>query len=89
MNNATLHQIVYEDLDRIYYKISVNDIIKGADVKIEQNKAQYSLDIQTTKISALSLGNVGKVEILIGKDILLENQLLEKAAAIKNLNTHH
>ena len=32
--------------------------------KIEQNKAQYHLDRQTTKISALSSGNVHKYEFL-------------------------
>ena len=34
--------------------------MKTIDNKIKQNKAQYRLDRQKTKISALSLGNVGK-----------------------------
>ena len=37
--------------------------------KIEQNKAQYNLDRQTVKISALSSGNVRKYEFLTGKDV--------------------
>ena len=33
-----------------------------------KTKAQYNLDIQTAKISALSSGNVSKYEFLTGKD---------------------
>ena len=40
---------------------------------------------QTTKISALSSGNVGKCEFLTGEDILPEKELLQKAATIKRL----
>ena len=32
-----------------YFKITVNEKIKAVDNKIEQNKAQYNLDKQTTK----------------------------------------
>ena len=35
-------------------------------------KTQYDLDRQTTKISALSLGNVSKYEFLSDKDVLPE-----------------
>ena len=35
--------------------------------KIEQNKAQYDLDRQTAKISALSSGNVSKYDVLVNK----------------------
>ena len=51
--------------------------------RIEQSKAQYNLDRQTAKISAISSGNVSKHEFLTGQDLLLEKYLLEKAAAIK------
>ena len=44
--------------------------------KIKQNIAQYDLGRQTAKILALSSGKVGK-------DVLPEKGLLEKAAAIK------
>ena len=50
---------------------------------MEQNKAQYNLDKQTAKISALSSGNVSKYEFLTGKDVLPEKELVEKAAALK------
>ena len=40
--------------------MSSNEKFKTIDNKIEQNKAQYDLDRETAKISALSSGNVGK-----------------------------
>ena len=46
------------------------------------NNRQYDLDRQTTTISALSSGNVGKYEFLTSKDVLPENRLLEKAPKI-------
>ena len=63
--------------------MSVSEKSKAINNKIEQNKAQYNLDKQTAKISALSSGNVIKYEFLTGKDVLQENNLLEKAAATK------
>ena len=44
--------------------------IKAVNNKIEQNKAQYNLERQTSKISALLSGNVGKYGFLTGKGIL-------------------
>ena len=57
--------------------------MKAINNKIQQNKAQYNLDRQTAKISALSSGNVSKYEFLTDKDVLAEKDLLEKAAALK------
>ena len=51
--------------------------------KIEQNKAQYDLDRETAKISTISSGNVSLYEFLIGKDVLPENNMLEKAVTMK------
>ena len=51
--------------------------------KIERNKAQYDLDRQAVKISALSLGNFSKYEFLTGKDVLPKKYLLEKPATMK------
>ena len=73
------HQIIHDDLGRTYYKISINEKIKTINNKIEQNKAQYNLDRQTAKISALSSGNVSKP----GKDVLPKKDLLGKAATMK------
>ena len=60
-------------------KMSISEKIKTIDNKIEKDKAQYDLDIQTDKISALSSGNVSKYEFLPGKDVLTEKYLLGKA----------
>ena len=63
--------------------MTVSEKIKTINNKIEQNKAQYDLDRQTAKISDLSLENVSKYEFLTRKDVLPENELLEKAVGIK------
>ena len=57
--------------------------MKAINNKIKQNKAQYDLDRQTAKSSALSSGNVSKHEFPTSKDVLLEKDLLEKAATLK------
>ena len=63
--------------------MSISEKIKAINNKIEQNKAQYDLDRQTAKISALSSGNVIKYKFLAGKDVLPEKDLKEKVAALK------
>ena len=40
--------------------MSISEKMKAINKKIEQNKAQYGLDRQTSKISALSSGIVSK-----------------------------
>ena len=50
---------------------------------IVQNRAQHNLGWQTAKISSLSSANVNRYEFLTDKDVLLEKELLEEAAAIK------
>ena len=62
--------------------MTVSKKIKGINNKIEQNKAQYDLDRQSVKISALSSGNISKYEFLIGKDVLPEKDWLEKVVTI-------
>ena len=63
--------------------MTVSEKIKTIDNKIEQNKAQYSLARQTSKISALSSENVGKYEFLTSEDLLPGKDLLQKAAIVK------
>ena len=63
--------------------MSIGEKIKTIDNKIEQNKAQYDLDRETAKISALSSENISKYELFTGKDVLPEKYLLEKAATMK------
>ena len=48
--------------------MSISEKIKTTNNQIKQNKAQYDSDRQTTKIWALSSGNVNKDEFLTGKD---------------------
>ena len=64
-----------------YYCFS--DRIQAIANKIEQDKAQYDIDRQTTKISALSSANVIKYEFLTSKEVLPEKDLLKKAATMK------
>ena len=63
--------------------MNICEKIKTINNKIEQNKAQYDLDRQTAKLSALSSGNISKIELLTSKDVLPEKNLLEKAATMK------
>ena len=63
--------------------MAISKKIKAINNKIKQNKAKYDLGRQTTKISVLSSGNVSKYEFLTGKDVLPENDLLEKASTMR------
>ena len=64
--------------------MSISDKMKAINNKMEQNKAQYDLDRQTAKISALSSGNVSKYKFLTAKDLLPEKDFLEKADKVSN-----
>ena len=57
----------------------ITEKINIIDNKIKLNKAQYDLDKQTAKISALLSRNVSKYEFLTGKDVLPEKELLGNA----------
>ena len=59
--------------------------MKAITNKIEQNKAQYSLQRETAKISALSSGIVTKYEFLIGRDVLKEKKLARKSCCIETI----
>ena len=61
--------------------MGVSEKIKTINNKSKQNKAQYNLDRQTAKISALSAGNVSKYEFLTGKDVLPEKDLLHNESS--------
>ena len=61
----------------------VSEKIKRINMRIKKSKTQYNLDRQTAKISAVSLGNICKYEFLINEDILVEEELLEKATTTK------
>ena len=65
--------------------MNISDKIKAINNKIEQNKAQYDLDRQTAKNSALSSGNVSKYEFLTDKDVLSEKRLVRKSCCIEQI----
>ena len=62
--------------------------IKTIDNKNEQNKAQYHLDSQTAKVSALPSGNVSKYEFLADEDVLPEKRILEKPTKMKRFTNY-
>ena len=55
--------------------MSISKKIKAINNKIEQNKAQYDLDRQTSKVLALSSGNASKYEFLTDKNVFPEKDL--------------
>ena len=59
--------------------MTVTDQIKTLDRKIKQNEAQYDLDRETAKISALSSNNLDKYEYLTGEDLGLKPSTVEQA----------
>ena len=59
--------------------MTVTNQIKILDRKIKQNESQYDLDREAAKISALSLNNLDKYELLTGKDLGLKPSTVEKA----------
>ena len=59
--------------------MTINEQIKILDNKIRPNQAQYDLDRQIVKISALSSGELGKYEYLTGEDLGCKPDVVEKA----------
>ena len=59
--------------------MSISEINKEINSKIELKKSQYNIDRQTDKISALSSENVSKYEFLTDKDVLPEKKLVRKS----------
>ena len=55
--------------------MSISEKTKPINNKIEQNKAQYNLNRQATKISSISSVNLSKHEFLTNKDVLQEKKL--------------
>ena len=55
------------------------DQVKTLDNKIKANKAQYDLDREAAKISALSSDELEKFEYLTGEDLRYKSDVIEKA----------
>ena len=53
--------------------------LKILDDKIKANKAQYHLDREAAKISALSSGELEKYEYLTGEDLGYKPDIIQKA----------
>ena len=77
------HQIIHYDLERTYYKMIISEKTKTIDHTIKRNKAQYNLERQTAKLSALSSGIISIYKFLTDKDVFLKKDLLENYAALK------
>ena len=59
--------------------MTVSDHIKILNRKSKQNEAQYDLDREGAKISALSSNNLDKYEYLTGEDLGLKPSTVEQA----------
>ena len=59
--------------------MTVTDQIKILDRKIKQNEAQYDLDKEAAKLSALSSKNLDKYEYLTRKNLDLKPSTVEQA----------
>ena len=57
-------------------KTTLTEQFKILDDKIKANKAQYDLDRETAKISALSTGELEKYEYLTGEDLAYKPKVL-------------
>ena len=59
--------------------MTLTEQVKILDDKIKTNKAQYDLDREAAKISALSSGKLEKYEYLTGEDLGYKPGVVEKA----------
>ena len=59
--------------------MTINEQIKILNNKIRSNHAQYDLDGQNAKISALSRGELDKYEYLTGEDLRYKPDVVQKA----------
>ena len=58
--------------------MTINEQVKILDDKIRSNKAQYDLDRQAAKISALNSGELEKYEYLTGEDLGYKPDVVSK-----------
>ena len=59
--------------------MTINEQIKILDNKVRSNKAQYDLDRQNAKTSALSSGELDKYKCLTGEDLGYKPDVVQKA----------
>ena len=65
--------------------MAITDELKILEDKIKENPAQYDLDKDAAKISALSFKELDKYEYLTGEDLGYKPEVVEKV----NLNILH
>ena len=58
--------------------MTITEQVKTLDEKIKANKAQYELDREAAKISALYSGKLGKYEYLTGEDLGYKPDVVQK-----------
>ena len=63
----------------MHNKMTLADKIKTLDDKVKTIQAQYNLDREADKISALSLGKFDKYEYLAGDDLTPKSESIEEA----------
>ena len=61
--------------------MTINEQVRILDDKIRANKAQYDLDRQAAKISALSSGELEKYEYLTGEDLGYKQDVVQKTTS--------
>ena len=59
--------------------MTINEQIKNFDNKIRSNQAQYELDRQNAKVSALISGELDKYKYLTGEDLGYKPDVVQKA----------
>ena len=59
--------------------MTLTEQVKILDDKTKANKAQYELDREAAKISALSSGELEKCEYLTGEDLVYKPYVIQKA----------
>ena len=59
--------------------MTINEQIKNLDNKIRSNQAQYELDRQNAKVSALISGELDKYKYLTGEDLGYKPDVVQKA----------
>ena len=59
--------------------MTLTEQVKILDDKIKANKAQFELDREIAKISALSIGKLEKYEYLTSEDLGYKAEVIQKA----------
>ena len=78
MTNKKFQAIIKELFIR-FRKVKITEQVKILNFKIKANKAQYNLDRESAKISALLSGELEKYDYLTGGDLGYKLDVIQKA----------